>query len=180
MASWQEEYKLIVVKLVAAVVVAVVLAWVFLLPVFERSASLHAEMDQLQTKLRQQTFFLPEEMRLRAILDRDTAEGFELPRADPVKISEIDVLPPRFVRVAMDAGMEVLDVVVSPSSLRTGSGRIQMQCVVFGDMPRFQGFYHALCALPYVQQVDRLEMRAVPGGIEFLVEYWVLLDETKG
>jgi hypothetical protein len=180
MASWQEEYKIVTAKVVTALVAAVVVIWIFLLPVFEPNYGLQGKIQDLEVQIRRQAVLLPEQMKLDALLGQEMAEGFDLPKPEPVKISEINVLPPRFVRVALDAGLEVLDVVVSPGSLHMGGGRIKMQCVVFGDMARFQDFYHAIGALPYVENVDKVEMQAVPGGIEFFVEYWVLLDESRG
>lgn len=180
MASWQEEYKMVVAKGFSALVVLAVAAWVFLLPVLEQSTTLHGEIHRIEDELKRQSIFLPEYLRLKTMLERDKAEEFILPAFVPVSIQEIEILPSKLVRLALDTGLEVLDTVVSPSSLRTGSGRMMMQCVVFGDMPRFQDFFHELSALPYVSEVDKVEMRAVPGGIEFFVEFWVLLDEGRG
>lgn len=180
MTSWQEEYKLIAVKLAVGAVVAAVVAWVFVVPAFREGAALRGRIAAAQADLRRQEVLLPEQVRLEALLRKDSTAGFVLPEPAPVSVSEIGVLAPRFTRVALDAGLEVLDMVVSPSSLRSGGDRIKMQCVVFGDLSRFRTFYLAMGALPYVRQVDKLEMRAVPGGIEFCLDYWVLLNGARG
>ncbi|MDD4732199.1 MAG: hypothetical protein PHX58_09730, partial [Desulfovibrio sp.] len=69
MATWQEEYKWVVVKAAVALMAALVVGWVVLLPRFERLAGLRARIHDLEIQVERQALVLPEYTRMRAQLE---------------------------------------------------------------------------------------------------------------
>ncbi|SKA74104.1 hypothetical protein SAMN02745704_00595 [Paucidesulfovibrio gracilis DSM 16080] len=179
MSTWQEEYKTVVVKAVGAVVCSLVVAWIFLVPQFQELVSLRERIHDAEERLERQALFLPEYARLHRQMEPQSEGAYDVPPTEPVDVNTIERLPSEMIRLAGDAGLQVLDVVVSPGSLRTGQGRMMMQCVVQGGLDGFKQMYRALAALPYLDRVDRVEMRAAPGGAEFFLELWVLLEDQR-
>jgi hypothetical protein len=179
MATWQEEYKWVVVKAAVALMAALVVGWVVLLPRFERLAGLRARIHELETQVERQTLVLPEYTRMRAQLEEQLGETLPVPPPEPVPADALETLPEDMIRMARQSGLEVLDVVVSPGSLHSGQGRMMMQCVVQGDLANFKAMYRELGSRPYLDRVDRVEMRAAPSGTEFFMELWVLLSEQR-
>lgn len=170
--------RLLVVKLLLGLAGLLVCCLVFLLPQWASVGKLDAKIAAAEERKQQLAAFLPSFARLNKLVEQGQGLDLPVPAGKPLEMAELDGLPDRLSRMGADSGLEPLDVVISPSSLREGTDRIMLQCVLAGKVDGFERFWRQLNALPCLDRVDRVEVQAVPGGLEFFVELWVILKKA--
>jgi hypothetical protein len=175
-----EQYKTEFFKGGVAVAVALLVGALVIAPLYADIDKTEKRIEEARVSLERQKIFLPEYVEVQDQAKPGLEADFPVPDAVPVQIRDISRLPSLVEQAAANSGMSALDVVISPGSLRGGGGRLQMQAVVSGGEDGFQRFYTALAALGEVSGVSRMEVQSVPGTLEFLVEFWVHIEEKAG
>ena len=170
-----KDTKMVILKAVIFVAALLLAGVLFIYPVYSEVGRLETDIEAAKSDLVRQRIFLPEYVRLNDLAESAAKDLPPVPKGEPLPMDQVDTLPTVLQTMAAEAGLEPLDVVISPGSLKQGAPRIMLQCIVSGDLASFQRFYEALSGYPHLYGVSRLEMQAVPGGLEMFVELWMAL-----
>ena len=175
-----KDTRVLIFKALVFVAVLLVASLLFIYPVYSKAFRLDDEIAAAKADLVRQRIFLPEYVRLKELAESADRDLPPVPRAEPLSMAQVEGLPAAIKTLAANAGLEPLDVIISPGSLKQGEPRIMMQCILAGDVGAFEDFFVALNGYPHLYAVDRLEMQAVPGGVEIFVELWIALSPDSG
>lgn len=180
MRDFFTNYRTEIIRSVMMAVALLVLGGVFVYPLYAELGELSADIEQTRLALERQRVFLPEYRELERRAGEGAEAAFPVPDPMSVPLADISELPGLVSACAESEGMGVLDVVLSPASLKRGNGQLKLQAVLEGSVGQFRGCYLKLAALGEVARFSRVEMQAVPGGVEFFVELWVHMKERTG
>lgn len=97
------------------------------------------------------------------------------PKSDPVPRTRVYLVPEEVGHMAKALGVEPLDVALNAASLAQDPDAIQLTGVFSGRLEGCRGLLMALGGMPSLARMERVEMRAVDGHIEMLVQMRIAL-----
>lgn len=173
-------YRDIVIKGVFVVALLAAGGLLVLYPLYTEATDLDKRIAQSRKDLERHDVFAPEfeDYQLRSAPGLEA--HFPVPEAEPVAVREIGALPDKVAQLALDAGITVQDVILSPGSLKRETARLKLQAVVSGSDEQFREFYDRLGDWPALAYVSRVDVQAVPNELMYLVEFWVHVTEKAG
>lgn len=180
MNTFLRTYRVEILKGVFSVVAALLLALFFVHPIYKNIAKVQEKTEQARVQLKRQGDYMGDYEAFKSESEPGAEAGFPLPDAVHMSPTDMISLPDKMEQVVARSGMTVMDVVLSPSSLRKGNGRIKLTAILGGTPQQFGEFYLGLAAMGEMAWVDHVSMQAVPGGMEYLIEFWLHIGEGRG
>lgn len=164
-----EDTRLLIKALIALALTGVVAA-VLVLPSRSRLKALDEAIAGVQGKISSQEAFAPVFADLRRAADREAGASFGFPARAPLDRQHLQELPGMVQDKAQAAGLGVLEMNLDVNSVLMDRSRVMLQGVFSGQLAQFRLFYLELQSLPSLNRVERVEIRAVPEGLEFFVQ----------
>ncbi|MBU1248222.1 MAG: hypothetical protein KKB70_05955 [Proteobacteria bacterium] len=174
-----KEYREVVIKAAVVLALVVICCLIFLWPIYNNFILLSDTIAEKKVALERQKVFSPEYEKFQEMSAKGVEVHFPVPKQELIPIREIDQLPARVEDAAVASGLSILDVVISPGSLKNNQGRLMLQAVMTGSVPQFREFYQNLCAQGFVAYVARVGIQATSGALEFFVEFWVHIEDKR-
>lgn len=172
----EQQWFLLRLALVLVLFLGLLAALVY--PEFLRGKRLDEQISATKYAILEQEMFSPLYQKLQNDLERTLPGDLPLAQRAPLAKGGMNELPALVNRAASSAGYEALEVTVDPASLSQYPGRIMIRVVVSGPLNLFRDFFLSFSTLPFVDHLEKMEMRAVPGGVEVMLQALVLLEEA--
>ena len=172
MLRWKltnEDSKLLL-KAVLTLVLFSGLAAALVFPTRQRLAALDADIARVRGEIARQQSFAPILAKLQQAKVQEDAAGFGFPARAPLPRTQLQDLPNLVQRVAESSGLTVLELNLDAASVLAEHNRIQLQGVFSGSLGQFRMFFVALQNEPSLSRVEKVEVRAVAGGLEFFMQ----------
>jgi hypothetical protein len=142
------------------------------------------EIERFERQVRVATVAVMQQEMFRPVYEKLLRQGKEgsefaypMPKIEPVGRLQVFDAPAVIERTAAQAGLEVLQVSLSPVAAK--AEQVMVQGVFAGEPAAFRNFYVALGGLPFLQEVEKVELRAVTGNMEYLVQAWIALKREE-
>lgn len=149
-------------------------------PVYSRVQTLDERLEAMQSKLTEQDVYLPYYAKLQALHSKTPDLNLSLGKKRPLVRQNAFGVVEDLERMAHAVGMNTLDIGVDQGALRAGLETTVLTGVFSGDKKNFHELYVAVNTLPYVDKVRKVELRAVPDGVEVFLELAVLIQKNQG
>lgn len=146
-------------------------------PVYSRVQELDQNIAAMESKLAQQQVYLPLYARLKGEASKEPALNLPVPGGVPLERGKALGIVVDIENMAHDSNMDTLDISVDQAAIRSGLGHVKITGIFAGQSVDFRNFYVSLGALPYVDAIPKIEMRAVPNGLEVYMELSVLIKK---
>lgn len=157
-------------KAAAVLGLVLVLAAALVLPARRRAAALRADLERVRADIARQETLAPAYARLVQAKARDAADGFGFPARQPLDRQKLQDLPGLIQDKAKAAGLEVLELNLDANSVLQDRDKVMIQGVFSGGLSQFRLFFVDLQGMPSLGRVERLEVRAVAGALEFFLQ----------
>lgn len=145
-------------------------------PVYSNVQELEGGIAAMKSKLAEQDVYLPYYAKLQALQKNVPSLSLPLVKKAPLERNQAFGVVEEVERIAHGAGMDTLDIGVDQGALRAGLETTVLTGVFSGHKESFYDFYVAVESLPYVRKVKKVELRAVPGGVEVFLELAILIQ----
>jgi hypothetical protein len=154
-----------------------IVAYVLVVMPIYQGRKLDADIAAAKADLVRQQSLAPALASLRD--DAQNASIMELmpPKSQPVERTRVYLMPDQVGQLARDLNVEPLDLSLDPASLGDDPGAIRLTGVFSGKAAACRRLLMAIGALPSLARIERVEMRAVDGHIEMLVQMRVALTK---
>lgn len=136
---------------------------------------LEREVADQKARLERQQKLAPALASLAAGAQNATLEELLPPKAEPVPRSQAYLVTGQLSHMATLAGLETLDVSLNAGSLAQDPDSIQAQGVFAGQMDGVRAYLLALNRLPSLSRLEKVEIRAVDGRLEMMVQLRIAL-----
>ena len=170
--NWKlsNEDRRLLVRSVLVLALFSALAVLLVLPTRHRLAAVDEEIVRARGGIAQQQAFAPALVKLQQAKLQEETAGFGFPSRTPLPRTQLQDLPGMIQRVAENAGLTVLELNLDAASVLAERNRIQIQGVFSGSLGQFRIFFVALQNEPSLSRVEKVEVRAVSGGLEFYMQ----------
>jgi hypothetical protein len=160
----------LIFKAVLTLVLFAALAAALVLPARRRLAEVDADIARTRGEIARQQALLPVLLKLKQAKSKEDAGSFGFPARAPLARTQLQNLPGMGQKVAESAGLTVLELNLDAASVLAERNRIQVQGVFSGSLSQFRIFFVALQNEPSLNRVEKVEVRAVSGGLEFYMQ----------
>lgn len=147
-----------------------------LMPLFE-GRRLDGEIAALKIRLERQQKLMPALASLSANAQNATMAALLPPKAEPMPRAQAYLITEQLGHRARAAGLEPLEISLDPASMAQDQNSIQAQGVFSGEIEAVRTFLLDLNQLPSLARVDKVELRAVDGRLEMLVQLRIALGD---
>lgn len=158
------------VKAVVLLGLVLVLAAVLILPSRRRAAALQQDLGRVRAEIALQETLAPAYAKLEQAKAQGAADDFGFPARKPLDRQRLQELPGLIQDKAKAAGLEVLELTLDANSVLQDRNKVMIQGVFSGGLSQFRLFFVDLQGMPSLGRVERLEVRAVAGGLEFFLQ----------
>jgi len=157
-----------------AALLAVAVYLLAVMPLLE-GRKLDQEIAAQKATLERQQKLMPALASLSLNADNATLDAFLPPKAEPAPRAQAYLITEQLVHMATAVGLEALDVNLDPASMAADPSSIQVQGVFSGELEGVRSFLMDLNHLPSLARMDKVEIRAVDGRLEMLVQLRIAL-----
>jgi hypothetical protein len=144
------------------------------LPILQGRA-LDAEIAAAKSDLARQQTLAPALASLAMGAQNASLSALLPPKSEPVPRTRVYLMPEQIDHMARAVGVEPLDLTLDPSSLAQDPDAIRCTGVFSGQLEGCRGLLMSLGAMPSLARMERVEMRAVDGHIEMMVQLRIAL-----
>jgi hypothetical protein len=143
------------------------------IPFFE-GRKLDAEIAQEKIRLARQQKLLPAIASLKSD-EADAWKELAAPKAEPAPRAQAYLLTEQLSHMGTAAGLEPLDVTLNTGTMAQDPDTIQAQGVFSGQIEGVRAMLVAISRMPSLSRLERVEIRAVDGRLEMMVQMRVAL-----
>lgn len=104
-----------------------------------------------------------------------TLGSVSVPKPEPVPRTRVYLMPEQIAHMARAVGVEPLEVTLNPASLGQDPSSIQAQGVFSGQLDGVRELLMGIARMPSLARMERVELRAVEGRLELLVQLRIAL-----
>jgi hypothetical protein len=104
-------------------------------------------------------------------------DGLVLPVPVKAKLvrADVDKVPVLMRAIARKARLNVQSIVPDVKALTPDARHLSVTAVVTGRLSGFRGFLAGLGEMPYLEQIEEIQIRRIPDSKEFRVKMWLAL-----
>lgn len=128
-----------------------------------------------KVKMTRQQKLMPALASLNMNAHNATLEELLPPKAEPVPRAQAYQITERLGHMATASGLEPLDVTLNAASMAQDPDSIQAQGVFSGQIDGVRAFLLALNRMPSLSRLEKVEIRAVDGRLEMMVQLRIAL-----
>jgi Tfp pilus assembly protein PilO len=149
----------------------VVLCVAFLVPVTMRLSQVNGQIRDYQASLREQDLVKPLQASLLQLAAMETKQGLDAPIRAPLRGKELQNLPDMFQTLGTENGLALVRLSPDIGELpRHGYLQLPLQVTVRGACSDFQRYLLAVCRLPFLAELHRVDIRrAGEGTVEMTI-----------
>lgn len=136
---------------------------------------LDAEIASEKARMERQQAFMPTVANLASGAQNATLVELAPAKLEPVPRAQAYLVTEQLAHMATAAGLEPLDVSLTPASMAQDPNSIQAQGVFSGQMEGQRSLLLAICRMPSLSRLEKVEIRAVDGRLEMMVQMRIAL-----
>ncbi len=159
---------------IGAALLALAVYLMTVMPLLE-GRKLDQELAAQRVRLERQQKLMPTLASLNLNAHNATLEDLLPPKAQPVPRSQAYLITETLGHMATAAGLEPLDLSLNAGSMAQDPNSIQAQGVFSGQVEQVRAFLLALNRMPSLSRLEKVEIRAVDGRLEMMVQLRVAL-----
>jgi len=169
------ELRQLAVRMGMGAAVLVLAAYVLVAMPILQGRRLDAEIAATKNSLARQQSLAPALASLAQGAQNASISALLPPKSDPVPRTRVYLVPEQIGHMAKALGVEPLDVSLNAASLAQDPDAIQLTGVFSGRLEGCRGLLMELGGMPSLARMERVEMRAVDGRIEMMVQLRIAL-----
>lgn len=161
----------------AALGVALLAAVVFLAVVMPLAEGRRLTLETAETRerVKRQQKLLPTWASLSQFSSNATVAALLPPAKKPVERARAYAVPDDIAQMARAYGVDPVDVTLNPASLAKSPDAIEVNGVFAGPIDGLRGLLGGLAGMPWLEGVDKVELRSVDGHLEMYIQLRVAL-----
>jgi len=169
------EMRQLAIRIGAGLAVLLLTAYALVgMPFFE-GHKLDTDIAQEKARLERQQKLMPAIASLTSGAGNATLTDFAAPKAEPLPRAQAYLLTEQLSHMGTAAGLEPLDVTLNTSTMAQDPDTIQAQGVFSGQIDGVRAMLVAISRMPSLSRLERVEIRAVDGRLEMMVQMRVAL-----
>lgn len=157
-----------------AALLAAVLVLAVVMPLAE-GRSLVRETAETRERAQRQQALLPTWATLSQFSSNATIAALLPPARQPIERARAYAVPDDIGQMARALGVEPVDVTLNPASLTKTPDAIEVNGVFAGPLDGLRGLLGGLAGMPWLDGVDKVELRSVDGHLEMYIQLRVAL-----
>jgi len=140
-------------------------------------ARLEKDIGQLNTQLAAQEILFPLYQKLTGELQAAELPLLPLPDRTELRRDRVAEVPIIFADMARGADMQATRVIPELVALSREAGFFKVDVVVRGDFFAFRQFLTALGEIPYLRQIEEIQIEAQPASKEYRLKLWLAMSK---
>ena len=144
-----------------------------ILPNMSTMAELSARIVDTRSLLEEQQALSPFQKTLQAKTVKKESEVLPLPARGVLEQARINTLPTVFGSAAKASGMSLASAIPNLTALTGDAQSLSVNVVLRGEFMNFRKFLIHLGGIPYVRQIEEIEIQQKPDTKEFKLKIWV-------
>jgi hypothetical protein len=144
-----------------------------ILPNIRTMAALSARITDARFQLEEQQALSPFQKSLRDKSQKKESEILPLPAKGILEQARINTLPMIFGSAAKASGMSLASAIPNLTALTGDAQSLSVNVVLRGDFMNLRKFLINLGGIPYVKQIEEIEIQQKPDTKEFRLKIWV-------
>lgn len=159
---------------VGAVLLALTFYLQAVMPLLE-NRKLDQEIAEQKARIERQQKLMPTLTQLNTDARNAAMDALLPPKAEAVPRSQAYLITEQLGHMGTARGLEALDVTLDPASMTQDQNSIQVQGVFSGQIESVRALLMDLSRMPSLARMEKVEIRAVDGHLEMLVQLRVAL-----
>lgn len=168
---------LIYLLICVAGIMAFVLVGIY--PSYRNLARTDGSIAELKARIEEQKILFPLYQKLRKELAAEASRGQPGPSKVGLPVRRVDDLTPIFGEIAANCGMELSAVTPDVKSLVDDSRFLSVGVALRGNFTNLRNFLVALSNLPYLGDIEQLQIQEGPSGKEYFLKLWLMIDNPR-
>lgn len=140
------------------------------------SRKLDSELTEARGRLERHQKLMPTVTSIIATAHNSTIGSLAVPQREPTPRSQAYLLTEQLAHMATAAGLEPLGVTLNPATMAEDPNTIQAQGEFSGQLEGVRSFLMALGRMPSLARMERVEIRAVEGRLEMMVQMRIAIS----
>jgi len=145
------------------------------MPLLE-ARKLDSELAETKGRLERHQKLIPTVTSIIASAHNATIGSLAAPKQEPTPRAQAYLLTEQLAHMATAAGLEPLDVTLNPATMAEDPNTIQAQGVFSGQLEGVRAFLMAVGRMPSLARMERVEIRAVEGRLEMMVQLRIAIS----
>lgn len=158
--------------LISTLVLAAVI-FLVIYPYYKSLDKLDMEIASIEQHIETQKVLLPLYMELVKKSGASVPDKFTIPERKTLPKNNIDLIPSIFKGVARKSHIKIVSVSPDFTTLSRGQTSILINATVRGDFFSFRNFLIELGKVPYVRQIEEIEIQQRAIDKEFKMKLWL-------
>jgi len=174
--SLPPEMRPLATRLGVGLLLLVVVAYVLIVMPLREGKRLDEELVASRERIERQQALLPALTSIAASSQNASLAAVMPPKLEPVPRTRVYLMPEEIAHMARAVGLEPVEVTLNPASMAQDPNSIQAQGIFSGQMEAVRGMLMSLGRMPSLARMERVEIRAVDGRLEMLVQLRIALS----
>lgn len=136
---------------------------------------LDQDISQEQARLERRKTLMPAIANLGPGSQNATLADLVPAKQEPMPRAQAYLVTEQLAHMATAAGLQALDVSLNPASMALDPSSIQAQGAFSGQLPGMRTFLLDICRMPSLSRLEKVEIRAVDGRLEMLLQLRIAL-----
>jgi len=145
-------------------------------PAQRRIMDLKRENREIHARLEQHQILFPVYVRLHKLIHFEVPEVLVVPVREKLPHAEIARISSILSELGAGCGLEVMSAAPQADSLKATSDLLLVHILLIGELPAFREFMMVLEKQPYVEYMERVQIRPVQAAKEFTLKVWIAID----
>ncbi len=148
--------------------------FIFVIYPYHRSlANADLDIQTIKARIEEQKILYPVFMDLLKKARMKESKGLPFPENEKLSRDDAGKISDIFQDVAKKSNFMLKHIVPDTDSLAEGSEHLKVTLVITGDFPEFRKFLVALGEVPYLEHVERIQIRTVKNYKEISLKVWL-------
>jgi len=147
-------------------------------PSYRHMVRIDGSIADLKAQIEEQRVLFPIYQKLRGGLAPENLKAQSSPPKSGLPARQMDNLSPIFGELAANCGLEVSAVTPDVRSLTQNSSFLSVGLALKGNFFELRKFLLELVNLPYLGNIEELEIREGSGGKEYFLKVWLMIDNS--
>ena len=158
-------------------ILAFVLAGIY--PSYRNMVRMDGSIADLKAQIEEQKILFPIYQNLRQGLTQEALNAQSNPLKSGLPARLVDNLSPIFSEIAANCGLLVSAVTPDVKSLTNDSHFLSVDLTLKGNLFDLRKFLLELAGLPYLEDIEKLQIREGPDGKEYFLKVLLMIDNPR-
>ena len=155
-----------------------VLFFVFagIIPEYNSIEKLEKKINRFKVQIEEEKYLRPLYETLKNKAGGKETRLLQFPSKGSIAKGQTDIIFTTFGEIARKSGTEVISIIPNLNFLTGNSQFMAVNIIVRGDLLSFRNFLKGTGEIPYLEQVEEIEIQQTPEGREYRVKIWLAVS----